>query len=671
MGKLVREPLTDFSNLTGQKGYLDRHEQTAYHKTNAERCAEFQLRYGNPERDVSSQVDTALRRQVDRNRSILTTVVDVLKLAAIQNLPLRGHRDDGRIDPSGVFPRENDGNFRMLIRFRIQSGDEALQRHLQEAPNNAMYTSKAVQNELLEEMADLIKDNVSTAVRNAGPWVVMADDTTDRANREQMALVVRYVAEKENAMVVKEDPVALVDVVDTLRHSLGEGELRMSGENLSKVVLKTVSELHLDMDKLVAQCYDGAASMSSLRVGVAAHVLAKAPLANYFHCSSHAMNLAASMMNRVEVIRNALGVLESIVVFITDSAKREELLRYTQSTELSDGHRTKLIKLCQTRFVERHVAVERFWEHLPAVQTALDVMTQWEDRRTSSKATMLLKALADTGFLVGLAVAKELAGILRPLSLALQERGGDLTKAMELVTDVKTVLSDMRGDESSFSSLMAQVVSMAEKLDVELKKPRMPAISRHRSNTGRNLDTTAYYRVSVYNQAIDNIATDIDSRFSAHQKQAAGLQKLLPTNVTSAKWEDIQPVYQRYKSLLPDSCDSQAAAEFRVWAALCRRRELSSPTAISALNECPTDMFPIIHGLLKVLAVLPVSTAEPERVFSRVGRTLTALRATMREERMEALVLAQAYRDKLPDSSTIVDRFAQSGARKLKLKGCL
>ena len=671
MGKLVCDPLMDFSNLTGHNGYLDRHEQSAYHQTNAARCAEFQLRYGRSERDIASQVDTALRRQVDRNRGILITMVDVLKLAAIRNLPLRGHRDDGRIDPSGAFPHENDGNFRMLLRFRIQSGDQALQRHLREAPNNAMYTSKAVQNELLEQMAHLIKAEVSAAVKKAGPWVIMADDTTDRSNREQMALVVRYIAENENSMVVKEDPIALMDVVATLRQSLGEGELRMSGENLSKVVLKALSELHLDMETLVAQCYDGAASMSSLRVGVAAHVLAKAPLADYFHCSAHAMNLAASMMNRVEVIRNALGVLESVVVFVTDSAKREELLRHIQATELSDGHRQKLIKLCQTRFVERHVAVERYWDQLPAVQTALEVMAQWEDRRTSSNAAMLLKALDDAGLIIGLAVAMKLAGILRPLSLALQERGGDLTEAMELVDDVKTVLNDARADESNFASLMTEVVEMAEKLGVQLKKPRMPALSRHRSNVGRDLGVEDYYRINVFNQAIDNITTDMNSRFTAHQKLSAGLQKLIPPAVTSVGWEEVQQVYNKYKGLLPDSCDSQAAAEFRVWVAMCRRRELTCPTAITALNKCPATTFPIIHGLLRVLAVLPVSTAEPERVFSRVGRTLSALRATMTEERMEALVLAQAYRDNLPDSSAVVDRFASAGARKLNLKGCL
>ena len=43
----------------------------------------------------------------------------------------------------------------------------------------------------------------------------------------------------------------------------------------------------------------------------------------------------------------------------------------------------------------------------------------------------------------------------------------------------------------------------------------------------------------------------------------------------------------------------------------------------------------------------PISTASPERVFSKLERTLTAIRSTMSEERLEALVLLQAHRDRV------------------------
>lgn len=43
--------------------------------------------------------------------------------------------------------------------------------------------------------------------------------------------------------------------------------------------------------------------------------------------------------------------------------------------------------------MERHVAVERFWEELPAVCLALEMMVEWQDRRTSSQAANLLTAV--------------------------------------------------------------------------------------------------------------------------------------------------------------------------------------------------------------------------------------------------------------------------------------
>ena len=78
--------------------------------------------------------------------------------------------------------------------------------------------------------------------------------------------------------------------------------------------------------------------------------------------------------------------------------------------------------------------------------------------------------------------------------------------------------------------------------------------------------------------------------------------------------------------------------------------------------------FPNIHLLLKVLATLPVSTASPERVFSKLERKLTAICSTMSEERLEALVLLQAHRDRVVAMSVedIIDKFAGSGSRRLQ-----
>ena len=75
--------------------------------------------------------------------------------------------------------------------------------------------------------------------------------------------------------------------------------------------------------------------------------------------------------------------------------------------------------------------------------------------------------------------------------------------------------------------------------------------------------------------------------------------------------------------------------------------------------------YPNINSLLRILATLPSTTAEPERVFSKVTKTLSAVRYSMSEEQLEACVLLQVHRDMMPETSAVIDRFAQISASRL------
>ena len=160
----------------------------------------------------------------------------------------------------------------MLLRFRLQSGDKALEEHLKSAAGNALYTftSKAVQNELLQDILELLTTLLSQKIQASPLWALIADETTDRANRKQLVIVARYIDCSENKHKVREDHVALVDA---FRHLEVMGaEVKLSGENLSRIMLHTMERLQLDKQHLIVQCYDGAAAMASEKVGVAAHV---------------------------------------------------------------------------------------------------------------------------------------------------------------------------------------------------------------------------------------------------------------------------------------------------------------------------------------------------------------------------------------------------------------
>ena len=62
--------------------------------------------------------------------------------------------------------------------------------------------------------------------------------------------------------------------------------------------------------------------MSSERIGVAAVMKKVAPLADYFHCASHGVNLATSQIMKVPAMKNAIGTIENIVTFLISHRQR-------------------------------------------------------------------------------------------------------------------------------------------------------------------------------------------------------------------------------------------------------------------------------------------------------------------------------------------------------------
>ena len=324
LGKFVLTPLNDFSNLTGKTGALDCHDKCLYHQVNKVRALDF-LTHTKSDESVLALVNKKHQQDVINNRATLASIIETVMFAGLQNISLRGHRDHGKILPSGIYPDENDGNFRQLLRFRIQAGDDKLKNHFRESGIRTQYTSPQIQNEILSVVSEKIKQRVGEEIKSAFAWCIMADETTDRANREQLVIVARYVERNGEAFCVKENPICIVDLFEEMKESVSsDAELRMTGDNISKVILSRIKKIELPMQRLVAQSYDGAAFMSSQRIGVAAKLLEISPLAYYFHCAMHGLNLATSQINRVDIIRNSLGTMESVLVFLNDGAKREK-----------------------------------------------------------------------------------------------------------------------------------------------------------------------------------------------------------------------------------------------------------------------------------------------------------------------------------------------------------
>ena len=105
-----------------------------------------------------------------------------------QCIALWGHRDDRTASQFG-----NKGNFLALLDYSMKSGNTVLAEHLKTADGNARYTSKTVQNEIIDCIGEHIREGILNQVKEAKWYSLLCDEVMDVSVKEQMCVVLRFV----------------------------------------------------------------------------------------------------------------------------------------------------------------------------------------------------------------------------------------------------------------------------------------------------------------------------------------------------------------------------------------------------------------------------------------------------------------------------------------------
>ena len=121
--------------------------------------------------------------EVEKNRHILSRIIDCIKFCSAFELTLRGHDETLTSDDPGVFL--GSVNFTAAL-------DSVLNQHL-ESGTIFKGTSRTVQNELLDNMFTTLQCTIQKEIEQADFVAVVADDTTDVSNHLQNVVVFRYI----------------------------------------------------------------------------------------------------------------------------------------------------------------------------------------------------------------------------------------------------------------------------------------------------------------------------------------------------------------------------------------------------------------------------------------------------------------------------------------------
>ncbi|KAL4104264.1 hypothetical protein QTP88_019573 [Uroleucon formosanum] len=594
LGKLVLKPLTKLKDALED---FRNHEKNYYHKNSLLTADNKKAILEKKHDNILVQLNSKQKDEVIKNRAKLKPIIQTIRLCGRQQIALRGHEDSDRI--SLEEPKNNDGNFRCLLRYRSKNGDNVLKEHLETSGGKSMYTSPLIQNEIIHLFGDLIQLKILERVSKTYFYTILPDETTDIPQIEQFLLCIH-----------------------------------LSGEGLANTIKETLKKIGFDLNKMRGQGYDGAASMRGRFRGVQAIIKNVYPKAIYTHCVSHSLNLCLSDATKSQDIRNAFGIINECCSFFNSSAKRTTVLQNKIKEIKPNSQSTKLKSLCETRWVLRHEAIMLFKEFIEPVVAALEeVQNECSGTDSSKRANSLLHCICNFNFLISICVSSKLLSYTYNLSKYLQSKNIDLFNALNQVSNVISVFRSIRENvDLKFNNIYKEAKDVAEKLNIEPKLRRISSSQRNRSNVPSN-NIEEYYKKSIFIPYLDDLMMALNVRFIPHNETITSLQYILPK------------------------------AEYEIWQAKWKNIEnnLKPTTAIEALSICDNLMYPNMYESLKILAIIPIFTATAERSFSTLRRLKTYLRNTTSESRLVGLTLLATHRDiDIPDD-ILLDKFANSG----------
>ncbi|CAI9720695.1 finger MYM-type 1-like [Octopus vulgaris] len=183
--------------------------------------------------------------KVRRNRSILQRLIDVVIFLGLQELSFRGH-----FESEGS---NNRGNYKELV-YLISKYDKHMECHLDTA---SIFTglSNRIQNDLIEAIHKVMLNEMQKEIDQAKFVSILVDETSDVSASSQLSTVLRYVTED---CVTKERFIGFSDV-----------SADRSANALSEHVFKCIETWECG-NKLIAQTYDGAATMAGQLNGLQA-----------------------------------------------------------------------------------------------------------------------------------------------------------------------------------------------------------------------------------------------------------------------------------------------------------------------------------------------------------------------------------------------------------------
>ena len=400
----------------------------------------------NPSLYIDKMINKQSSQAVMRNRLLLKTSIESVKWLAMQGCAFRGN--DESINSA------NRGNFIEMVMLQARVNKDIAEVVLHNAAQNAKYTSPKIQQELLKILADSVRDKIRAEIGDT-KFCILVDEAVDESNKEQMAIILRYV---DDDGFIRERFFEVVCVNDT------------SALTLKREICIVLNRYNLLIENLRGQGYDGASNMRGEWNGLQALFLKDCPYAYYVHCFAHRLQLAlVAASKEVHDVWLFFSKLSSIVNFVGASAKRcselksireDEIVDMISSGELETGIGANQIHTLQrpgpTRWSSHFTSVSRLIDMFGSTCTLLEkLIDNGLNSNIRGEAKGAYKEMKTFEFVFILLLLYKVLGVSDMLCQALQMKSQDILNAINLVSSTKLLLQELRDGWNDFFGSVA------------------------------------------------------------------------------------------------------------------------------------------------------------------------------------------------------------------------
>lgn len=439
----------------------------------------------------------------------------------------------------------------------------------------------------------------------------------------------------------------------------------------------------LSLKQVRGQGYDGASNMRGAFNGLQSLIMRENSSVYYVHCFAHQLQLVVVAVTRKHTgIAEFFNKISTLLNVVGRSAKRRDMIRDINLNEVSKAMGCGLLNtgtgLNQEQCLQRP-GDTRWSSHYKSLrslvnlfQTIIKVLEYVEKEDKDGKARGILVYFQSFEFVFYLHLMLTILTITNTLSTALQRKDQDIVNAVNCVRSTRNHLDRARREE--WEKVLDEVYEFCDKHDISKLEMDEAYIDPTKPRKKTGITNKHHFQVDCFNEILDWLLQELDSRFNETSSQLLvcsaafnprdsfhdfnvdsliSLAKLYPNDFDHVELRDLNAELFLY---IDDVRGDDRFANINTIVELSQK--------MVATRKHLT--YSMVYRLLKLVLVLPVTTATVERIFSAMKTVKTKLRNRMGDDYMNHCLICNVEKEKMlkVTNEAVVDRFKKIGNRK-------